>query len=257
MFSWKFQDALSWYLTRYFHFMTTVDMMHNSTLNEKRDINHLHPCPTPLTPVKQTPEGYRSGQRWCTRRGRATFFWPALRIGIIHNKCFPNSCAFVTWRIRFCFLFLQTFLMKFRTGRCWNLIKVDYMYQHVFGGFKPPTEGWIRTAGRALLDRLLDVHRTNRTKNVWMWAVSLLLWMVRDFVVLLGKVMVPVAVVLSVPIQHTLGCKQHPLKDADIYYDLTSTIPAMDPRACFPNGKKRSLKNFSKRMEDPKLLQVD
>lgn len=90
-----------------------------------------------------------------------------------------------------------------------------------------------------------------------MWAVSLLLYMVRDFVVLLGKVMVPVAVVLSVPIQHTLGCKQHPLKDADIYYDITSTIPAMDPWACFPNGQKRSLKNFSKRMEDPKLLQVD
>ena len=90
-----------------------------------------------------------------------------------------------------------------------------------------------------------------------MWAVSLLWWMVRDFVVLLGKVMVPVVVVLSVPIQHTLGCKQHPLKDADIYYDVTSTIPAMDPRACFPNGKKRSLKNFSKRMEDSNLLQVD
>lgn len=127
----------------------------------------MNPCPTPLTPVKQTPEGYRSGQRWCTRRGRATFFWPAVRIGIIHNRrnVFQHLC-FCNIENSFLFFLSQTFLMKFRTGRCWNLIKVDYIYPHVFGGFKPPTERWIRTPGRALLDRLLDVHRTNGKKNL-------------------------------------------------------------------------------------------
>ena len=78
--------------------------------------------------------------------------------------------------------------------------------------------------------------------------------MVRDVVVLLGKVMVPVAVVLSdlsVPIQHTLGCKQHPLEDADIFYDVTSTIPAM---ACFPNTKKGSLKNSLKENGGPQTV---
>ena len=148
--------------------------------------------------------------------------------------------------------------MKFRTGRCWNLIKVDYMYQHVFGGFKPPTEGWIRTAGRALLDRLLDVHRTNGTKNVWMWAVSLLLWMVRDVVVLLGKVMVPVVVVLSVPIQHTLGCCPSNL------WKMLISILTSHPLSqqwthghVFETEKNAASKTPSKRMEDPKLLQMD